>query len=185
MKALYAERHLLARAKRLGLATAAELDRLNELNERITEAERAEVHAAELRDNITTWRLLSLEEKLHSIERAMRPKESNMHKFRKKPVVIEAFQMTQARRMDSRDWPNWLHEAWNRNWPEPGAVCGVTPAGADFFANSTDQLQIATLEGIHLVNWGDWIIRGVKGELYPCKPDIFAMTYEAITLMVG
>jgi len=35
-----------------------------------------------------------------------------------------------------------------------------------------------TLEGIHRVNWGDWIIRGVQGELYPCKPEIFAATQE-------
>jgi len=40
-------------------------------------------------------------------------------------------------------------------------------------------LSIGTLEGQHLVSWGDWIIQGVKGELYPCKPDIFDATYEA------
>lgn len=44
-----------------------------------------------------------------------------------------------------------------------------------------DLLEIVTLEGKHLVSWGDWIIRGVKGELYPCKPDIFAATYEKVT----
>ena len=38
--------------------------------------------------------------------------------------------------------------------------------------------SILTLEGEHLVNWGDYIIRGVKGELYPCKEDIFRATYE-------
>jgi hypothetical protein len=36
------------------------------------------------------------------------------------------------------------------------------------------------LEGKHLVGWGDYIIQGVKGELYPCKPDIFEMTYEEV-----
>ena len=40
-------------------------------------------------------------------------------------------------------------------------------------------LEIETLEGIHRAMPGDWIIRGVKGELYPCKPDIFEATYEA------
>ena len=95
-------------------------------------------------------------------------------KFRKKPVVIEAFQMTPERRMDNSDWPQWLHEAWNGQDNAPGtlqrASRGETPP---------DLLEVVTLEGKHLVSWGDWIIRGVKGELYPCKPDIFTMTYEA------
>jgi hypothetical protein len=98
-----------------------------------------------------------------------------MPKFRKKPVVIEAFQMTRERRASNRDWPTWLHEAWNKGWPEPGAV-----SSEDFpVSNGTDdRLVIATLEGPLTVGWGDWIIQGVKGELYPCKPDIFAATYE-------
>ena len=99
-----------------------------------------------------------------------------MSKFRKKPIVIYAFQMTRERRADNRDWPNWLNEAWQRPWPEPGSVACVDFPNSD----GTDQLQIATLEGAHLVGWDDWIIRGVKGELYPCKPDIFAATYEAV-----
>ena len=41
-----------------------------------------------------------------------------------------------------------------------------------------DGIVIGTLEGDHLASQGDWIIRGVKGELYPCKPEIFAATYE-------
>lgn len=94
--------------------------------------------------------------------------------FRKKPVVIEAFQMTKERRMDNIDWPEWLNDAWNKNEGEAGAVFRK-----DMDAQMPDLLCIQTLEGIHLVDWGDWIIRGVKGELYPCKPDIFAATYEA------
>ena len=92
-----------------------------------------------------------------------------MTKFRKKPVVIEAFQMTKERRMDNSDWPNWLHAAWNAG----------TLQRVDMSAEMPDYLQIVTLEGLHLVSWNDWIIRGVQGELYPCKPDIFAKTYEA------
>lgn len=42
------------------------------------------------------------------------------------------------------------------------------------------ELAIKTLEGIHTVSEGDYIIKGVKGELYPCKPDIFALTYELV-----
>jgi hypothetical protein len=96
-----------------------------------------------------------------------------MPKFRKKPVEIEAFQMTPARRMDNSEWPSWLHEAWNTERNEPGALQRV-----NMNASLPDHLQIVTLEGLHLVSWGDWIIRGVKGELYPCKPDIFVATYD-------
>ncbi len=95
-------------------------------------------------------------------------------KYRKKPVVVEAFQMTNERRSDNSEWPEWLHDAWNKTWPSVGAV------GSEFFPNSdgSDRLVIYTLEGVHTVSWGDWIIQGVRGELYPCKPDIFEATYE-------
>ena len=95
-------------------------------------------------------------------------------KYRKKPVVIEAFQMTKERRTDNRDWPEWLNRAWNMDFANAGAV------SCEDYPNSTgtDRLVIRTLEGVHLVDWNDWIIQGVKGELYPCKPDIFAATYE-------
>lgn len=90
-------------------------------------------------------------------------------KFRKKPIVIEAFQMTVERRADNSDWPAWLHEAWNTPMEQPGA----------FYPLATS-LCISTLEGSHVVSVGDWIIRGIKGELYPCKPDIFGATYEPV-----
>lgn len=96
--------------------------------------------------------------------------------YRKKPVAIEAFQMTKERRLTNAEWPEWLNEAWNKRWPEAGAVsCEDFPN-----SNGADRLVIATLEGTHTVSWGDWIIRGVAGELYPCKPDIFTATYEAV-----
>jgi hypothetical protein len=98
-----------------------------------------------------------------------------MLKFRKKPAVIEAFQMTVERRMDNSDWPEWLGYAWNHERGEKGALQRVS-----MDAPMPDQLEIVTLEGNHLVSWGDWIIRGVQGELYPCKPDIFEATYEAV-----
>ncbi len=113
-----------------------------------------------------------------------------MAKYRKKPVVIEAFQMTRERRADNRDWPEWLNEAWQRTWPEPGAVSGRNSVPNEFpwiaaqdegSTTCTDRLVISTPEGAHIVNWGDWIIRGVAGELYPCKPDIFEKTYELVT----
>ena len=93
-------------------------------------------------------------------------------KFRKKPVVIEAFQMTLARRSDNCDWPNWLHLAWNSE--------GEGSLFIDADDPNREKLCIGTLEGVHRVAWDDWIIRGVKGELYPCKPDIFEATYEPV-----
>ena len=43
-----------------------------------------------------------------------------------------------------------------------------------------EEMEIETLEGVMKANKGDWIIRGVKGELYPCKPDVFDMTYKKV-----
>lgn len=97
-------------------------------------------------------------------------------KFRKKPIVIEAFQMTKARRQDNSEWPEWLHRAWNMDFHAMGAVTCV-----DYpHSNGTDHLQILTPEGLMRVEWDDWIIQGIKGELYPCKPDIFAATYDPV-----
>lgn len=97
-----------------------------------------------------------------------------MNKYRKKPVVIEAFQMTQERRTDNSEWPSWMHEAWNLERHEPGSLHPTIHLTGD------GTLSITTLEGEHHVSWGDWIIRGVQGELYPCKPDIFQATYDSV-----
>ena len=95
------------------------------------------------------------------------------HQYRKVACVIEAFQMTHARRWDHSEWPQWLHEAWNRS-PGEGALW-IDPDD-----QAKERLVLGTLEGVHRVTWGDWIIRGVQGELYPCKPDIFEQTYEPV-----
>lgn len=92
--------------------------------------------------------------------------------YRKKPVVIEAFQMTLERRESNADWPSWLHSAWNSEENEEGALFPTQRGEAG------GTLSINTLEGKHLVSFGDYIIKGVNGELYPCKPDIFEKTYE-------
>ena len=97
-----------------------------------------------------------------------------MPKFRKKPVVIEAFQMTHKRRASNAGWPEWMHAAWQKERETPGSLY-PTKKGT-----GTGTLSIGTLEGQHLVSWGDWIIRGVQGELYPCKPAIFDATYEPV-----
>ena len=78
--------------------------------------------------------------------------------WRKKPVVIEARQLT------------------TQNGPELWEWADSKPTyGPDGFV---DGLAIYTLEGRMRAEFGDWIIKGVKGEFYPCKPDIFAETYE-------
>lgn len=81
-----------------------------------------------------------------------------MTRYRKKPVVITAFQ----------------HRAGEQN----GLVAADVSAGNVSYPEDGTML-IRTLEGEMCAQHGDWIIRGVKGELYPCKPDIFAATYEA------
>ena len=100
-----------------------------------------------------------------------------MAKYRKKPVEIEAFQMTKERREDNSEWPNWLNLAWQKEWNREGAVsCEDYPN-----SNGKDRLVIWTKEGVHTVSWDDFIIQGVFGELYPCKPDIFEATYEKVS----
>ena len=86
-----------------------------------------------------------------------------MGNYRKKPVVIDAF------KLGVDNIPDWFMDA-------------VTANNVFLRSNHKGETSadIATLEGWHHANYGDYIIRGVKGELYPCKPDIFDMTYEAV-----
>ena len=87
-----------------------------------------------------------------------------MPQYRKKPVVIEARQWD-----GSVDSYKEITEA-----PEfAGMACNMLYDG-----KQVASFDIVTLEGVHIVTPGDYIIRGVKGEFYPCKPDIFAATYE-------
>lgn len=88
-----------------------------------------------------------------------------MPKFRKKPVVVEAVLYIGGGNV-AGEVPEWLWQAML-----------AKNAGA---TNGADPFIIHTLEGDHVASPGDWIIQGVKGELYPCKPDIFAATYEAV-----
>ena len=98
-------------------------------------------------------------------------------KFRKKPVVIEAFQMTVRMAESSADWPQWLQDACRKGMHEEGSMAAL-PEITRKETDPSKLFQVMTLEGRHIVRDGDWIIRGVKGELYPCKPDIFSQTYE-------
>lgn len=84
-------------------------------------------------------------------------------KYRKKPVVIEALQF---------DGSHTSADSIIKTYPEVAKA--YNPSGY------LDALLIKTLEGTMRADGGDWIIKGVKGELYPCKPDIFAATYDAV-----
>lgn len=97
-------------------------------------------------------------------------------KFRKKPIVIEAFQMTRQRRKSNADWPVWLDRAWQMTKGDIGALYPEDYPNSD----GSDRLRITTLEGDQLVSFDDYIIKGVQGEIYPCKPDIFEATYEKV-----
>lgn len=82
-----------------------------------------------------------------------------MARFRKRPVEVEAVQ--------------WL----GTNGAEVGGFLGISPE-VDFPCHP--RIGIQTLEGVMYAEPGDWVIRGVKGEFYPCKPDIFEATYEEV-----
>ena len=83
-----------------------------------------------------------------------------MAKFRKKPVVVEA-----CRYMIDIYMPDWFMDK-------------VTDNTIIIYADVT--CDIKTLEGTMKAGYGDYIIKGVKGELYPCKPDIFKQTYDEV-----
>lgn len=82
-------------------------------------------------------------------------------KFRKKPVVVEAMQFTNETKNQVFNFVNC-----NRY--------------ADFDSKYNPILVIETLEGNMVASLGDWVIKGVNGECYPCKPDIFEKTYEKV-----
>ena len=95
---------------------------------------------------------------------------SSVTKFRKKPVVIDAVQ-----------WDGSNVQAITMFVAASPIIIADCKRIATFdYTTSPPSLSIPTPEGDHIANVGDWIIRGVKGECYPCKPDIFAMTYEPV-----
>lgn len=83
-------------------------------------------------------------------------------KFRKKPVVIEAMQYT-GKTGDTGALADWMGHTKER-----------------IEKDGSSKLLIETLEGTMAANPGDWVIKGAKGEFYPCKPDIFEATYEPV-----
>jgi len=93
--------------------------------------------------------------------------------YRKKPVVIEAMLWTGYNYTESEVFMGEAHGRYEIAAPDRGN--GWTNGA---YANSAK--IIATLEGEMRCQPGDWIIKGIKGEFYPCKPDIFEATYEAV-----
>jgi hypothetical protein len=94
-----------------------------------------------------------------------------MSKFRKKPVVIEAMRWTGDRHREMFEFLGG----------KPDEIMSIN--GKNFYIDHQKVkggLVIKTLEGEHIANINDWIIKGVKGEFYPCKPDIFEQTYEPV-----
>lgn len=81
-------------------------------------------------------------------------------KYRKKPIVIEA-----CRYMIDRYMPDWFMDMVSDN---------------TITTHADGTCDVKTLEGTMKANFGDYIIRGVNGEVYPCKPDVFEKTYEFI-----
>ena len=98
-----------------------------------------------------------------------------MAKYRKIPVVIEAVQLRWATWGEMCDFLGNIISPSNpgRNVETFSDTCGEV--GPQYI-----ELTIPTLEGDHIAKHGDYIIKGVKGEFYPCKPDIFEQTYEAV-----
>ena len=86
-------------------------------------------------------------------------------KYRKKPVVIEAVQFKGSS----------THIGAIKCWMNSGIYIDPTIVTCDFIT-----MNIETLEGIMTANPGDYIIKGINGEFYPCKPDIFEKTYEKV-----
>lgn len=84
----------------------------------------------------------------------------NIRQYRKRPVVIEAMQLTDAASVfDIEEWINSVTTGYQTNPPT---------------------IWIDTLEGRMTANAGDWIIKGVNGEFYPCKDSIFIKTYQEV-----
>jgi len=84
-----------------------------------------------------------------------------MAKYRKKPVEIEAMKFDEQ---TCNQVLNWI----------------TCTTDADFDENNKPIIKIQTLEGVMTVSIGDYVIKGVNGEFYPCKPDIFEKTYERV-----
>ena len=92
-------------------------------------------------------------------------------KYRKKPVIIEAFKY-------DGDFIDSKGSYYIPDWAISAFESGIMYYNSMYDEGEPCELFIKTLEGIHHVSVGDYVIKGIEGELYPCKPDIFEKTYE-------
>jgi len=102
-------------------------------------------------------------------------------RFRKKPIEIEAVRVSQIHHQSAHDWyamPQWVIDAYEGKSEKNGVKTLL-------FCNYPPRVEVVTQEGVMTGNIDDWLIKGVKCELYPCKPDIFATTYEAVPIAVN
>lgn len=97
-----------------------------------------------------------------------------MTKYRKKPVVIEAIKLT-GDRQNVKEILEFMGQKVNT---DSRIVCDKFDDYVEIVKKNG--ITIQTLEGKHQASLGDYVIKGVKGEFYPCKPDIFEMTYEEV-----
>ena len=102
------------------------------------------------------------------------------HIYRKKPVEIRARQLVGGAAW--REVYLWVEENTLGSFEPMAVIEGREPCPASGVSIDPrdGRVMIATLEGYHHVNNGDWIVRGVQGEFYPVKPDIFEATYEPV-----
>ena len=96
-----------------------------------------------------------------------------MPRYRKKPVIVNAF------RVGLDPIPDWFMDKVTR---KEATIVPASEAEAQKgpFEQKVVYFEIDTLEGVMIGNYGDYIIQGVEGEVYPCKPDIFEQTYERV-----
>jgi hypothetical protein len=92
---------------------------------------------------------------------------SMVKSYRKKPVVIEALLLRDSEKVSEAEWEAHVSEIHDF-------------LGSQDWDGDPEGVNINTLEGVMHASPGDYIIKGVKGEFYPCKPDIFAATYDEV-----
>ena len=104
-----------------------------------------------------------------------------MSLFTKRPVTIEARQLT-GTNGEMHGVYSWIERNTLGSFEPLAVIEGREPYPASGVSIDPrdGRLIVSTLEGLHWADPGDWIIRGVKGEFYPCKPDIFEATYEPV-----
>ena len=97
--------------------------------------------------------------------------ENMTFKYRKKPLVIEAYHWLGEGSTDPT--PAWLDDAWSK-WPYIGGISNDHEPGGG------PRIYVVTLEGVMIATPGDYIIRGAEGEIYPCKQSVFDASYDKV-----